>query len=80
MYSGVPVSPIIMLYSWPIQVSGGLVLASLLQVFMGSTGIIGFLMNYIGPITLAPSVMVIGLSLYPVAIESSHHQWGVALL
>ena len=38
--------------------------ASLLQVFLGISGVIGFLIKFIGPLTIAPTIGLIGLSLY----------------
>ena len=45
--------------------------ASLLQVLIGATGSMGFLMKYIGPLTIAPAISLIGLSLFDIAADSA---------
>lgn len=45
--------------------------ASLLQVVIGATGCMGFLMNYVGPLTITPAIALIGLSLFDVAADSA---------
>ena len=44
-------------------------MASLLQVIIGATGTMGFLMKYIGPLTITPSISLIGLSLFDVGAD-----------
>ena len=41
--------------------------SSLIQIIIGFTGLIGFLLRFIGPITIAPTITCIGLSLFPVS-------------
>jgi nucleobase transporter 1/2 len=41
--------------------------SSVFQIVIGFSGVIGFLMRYIGPITVAPTVTLIGLALFHVA-------------
>ena len=40
--------------------------SSLFQVFFGFTGLIGVLLRFIGPITVAPTITLVGLSLFGV--------------
>lgn len=54
--------------------------ASLLQILVGFTGLIGFLMRFIGPLTIAPTVSLIGLSLYDSAGEKSGSHWGISAM
>ena len=39
-------------------------MSALFQVLIGSTGAIGFLMRFIGPLTIAPTVALVGLALF----------------
>lgn len=61
-------------------VQGSIMVASLLQILVGFSGLIGLLMRFIGPLTIAPTVALIGLSLYDSAgVEAGSH-WGIAAL
>ncbi|KAI0237705.1 Solute carrier family 23 member 2 [Lamellibrachia satsuma] len=67
------------------ELSGGLILASLVQVFIGCTGIIGTLLRFIGPLTIIPTVSLIGLSMFGAASNACESSWivsmcGVALM
>ncbi|KAK2148013.1 hypothetical protein LSH36_521g01022 [Paralvinella palmiformis] len=62
------------------QLSGSLCLASAVELILGCTGAIGFLMRFIGPITIAPTVALVGLSLFPSSASSAQHQWGIAMM
>ena len=55
-------------------------LASIAQVLLGLTGIIGLLLPYIGPLVIAPSVALIGLSLFKIAADIASAHWGIAFL
>lgn len=63
-----------------LQIQGNLMLASLIQVIMGCTGIMGLLLKYIGPLTIAPTISLIGLSLTAVAADFNRTHWGIAIL
>ncbi|KAM7368146.1 hypothetical protein PAMP_014393 [Pampus punctatissimus] len=59
---------------------GSIMVASLLQVVVGFSGLIGFLMRFIGPLTIAPTVSLIGLSLYDSAGAKAGSQWGISAM
>ena len=40
--------------------------SSLFQIFIGFTGLVGFLLRFIGPLTVAPTIALVGLSLFDV--------------
>ena len=65
--------------SW-FQIQGNLMLASLLQVILGCTGLIGFFLRFIGPLTIAPTIALIGLSLTGVSAEFNEVHWGISFL
>lgn len=54
--------------------------ASLLQILVGFSGLIGFLMRFIGPLTIAPTVSLIGLSLYESAGAKTGSHWGISAM
>uniref|UniRef100_A0A3Q4AMP1 Solute carrier family 23 member 1 n=1 Tax=Mola mola TaxID=94237 RepID=A0A3Q4AMP1_MOLML len=59
---------------------GSIMVASLLQMVVGFSGLIGFLMRFIGPLTIAPIVSLIGLSLYESAGVKAGSHWGISAL
>ncbi|CAK8682676.1 unnamed protein product [Clavelina lepadiformis] len=62
------------------EVQGAIAVASSLQVILGFSGAIGFLLRYIGPLTIAPAVALIGLDLFSTASYNAEPQWGIAML
>ncbi|KAK6186454.1 hypothetical protein SNE40_008491 [Patella caerulea] len=60
------------------QLSGSLMLTSFIEVLVGGLGLVGPLLKYIGPITVAPTISLIGLSLLKVPIIYSRPQWAIA--
>ena len=60
--------------------SGGWVLASMVELGLGATGAIGFIMRYVGPLTIAPTISLVGLALYPAVTNACQHHWGIALV
>ncbi|XP_070843718.1 solute carrier family 23 member 1-like [Chaetodon trifascialis] len=59
---------------------GSIMVASLLQILVGFSGLIGFLMRFIGPLTIAPTVSLIGLSLYDSAGTKAGSHWGISAM
>ncbi len=51
-----------------------------MQVIVGFSGIVGIMLKYIGPLTIAPTITLVGLSLYGAASSFSSGHWGIAFL
>ncbi|CAL1533120.1 unnamed protein product [Lymnaea stagnalis] len=62
------------------QLQGALLVASLLSIVIGFTGLIGFLMRYIGPLTIAPTISLIALSLFQVASDKGSSHWYICFM
>ncbi|XP_046548483.1 solute carrier family 23 member 2-like [Haliotis rubra] len=62
------------------EIQGDLMLASGVQFLLGITGILGFLLRFIGPLTVAPTVLVLGLTLCRYVIPLCEQHWGIASL
>ena len=62
------------------QVNGALALASCVQVFIGCTGLISAMMSKIGPLTVAPTISLVGLTLMQDVTKLCGRHWGLALL
>lgn len=63
-----------------LQLQGSLMVGSLFQMFVGFSGLIGLFMCFIGPLTIAPTISLIGLSLFDSAGTSAGYHWGVAVM
>ncbi|XP_076441394.1 solute carrier family 23 member 1-like [Babylonia areolata] len=62
------------------EVTGAVMLASMLQVALGLSGVLGVVLRYVGPLSVAPTVVLIGLGLGDTAAAKASHQWWIALL
>ena len=54
--------------------------ASLFQVFLGFSGLMGFVLRYIGPLTITPLVALTTLSLFEAGSSFTEKHWWIALL
>ena len=63
-----------------LQVQGAIIVASFLQILLGFTGAISILLKYIGPITIAPVISLVGLGAMEAAAEKAGRHWGIAAL
>ena len=61
------------------QIQGAVIVASLFEAVVGMSGLIGLLMRYIGPMTIAPIVTLVGLSLFDAAARFADKNWYIAV-
>uniref|UniRef100_A0A8C7Z3G3 Si:dkey-106n21.1 n=1 Tax=Oryzias sinensis TaxID=183150 RepID=A0A8C7Z3G3_9TELE len=62
------------------EIQGAILVSSLLQIFLGLSGLVGFVLKYIGPLAIAPTINLIGLSLFIEAGKKCGGHWGIAAL
>lgn len=62
------------------QIQGAIIVSSLIEVCIGMLGLPGILLKYIGPLTITPTVALIGLSGFQAAGERAGKHWGIAML
>eukprot|EP00076_Gallus_gallus_P023675 XP_015145566.1 solute carrier family 23 member 3 isoform X2 [Gallus gallus] len=62
------------------EVSGAVLISGLVQLVLGALGVCGWAVQRCGPMVLAPSLSIIGLSAYKEAAFFCSANWGVALL
>ena len=55
-------------------------LASVVQVVIGLSGLMGFMLRFIGPLAIAPTIALAGLALFDVASVYASKQWWIALV
>ncbi|XP_044300154.1 solute carrier family 23 member 1 isoform X1 [Varanus komodoensis] len=62
------------------EIQGAIIVASLVEVAIGLVGLPGALLSYIGPLTVTPTVSLIGLSVFQAAGDRAGSHWGTAAL
>uniref|UniRef100_A0A672JC25 Solute carrier family 23 member 2-like n=1 Tax=Salarias fasciatus TaxID=181472 RepID=A0A672JC25_SALFA len=62
------------------EIQGAILVSSLLQIVLGFSGLVGLVLRFIGPLAIAPTINLIGLSLFIEAGKKSGGHWGIAAL
>ncbi|XP_069083663.1 solute carrier family 23 member 1-like [Pleurodeles waltl] len=62
------------------EIQGAIIVSSLVQIVLGFSGLIGFMLKFIGPLSIAPTVTLVGLSLFIEAGKKSGVHWGVTAM
>ncbi|XP_055499053.1 solute carrier family 23 member 1-like isoform X1 [Leucoraja erinacea] len=62
------------------EIQGAIIISSLAEVLIGFVGLPGALLSYIGPLTVTPTVSLIGLSVFQAAGERAGSHWGISML
>lgn len=68
------------LFGFFLQIQGAILVASLVQIVLGLSGLVGLVLKYIGPLAIAPTITLIGLSLFIEAGKKCGSHWGIAAL
>ncbi|XP_046989524.1 solute carrier family 23 member 1 isoform X1 [Schistocerca americana] len=61
------------------ELSGAIAVSALVQVFIGYFGIIGVILKYVTPLTIVPTVSLVGLSLFENAADAASQHWGISM-
>lgn len=59
------------------HVQGAIILGGIAEASIGYSGLVGRLLKYVGPITIAPTIALIGLSLYQFGAPEAGKHWGI---
>ncbi|KAG7162188.1 Solute carrier family 23 member 1-like 4 [Homarus americanus] len=62
------------------EVQGAITVSSVFQVIIGFTGISGFIMTWISPLTIVPTITMLGLSLFELGTKQAASHWGISAL
>lgn len=57
------------------NLQGAIILGGALEIFFGYTGLIGRLLRFIGPVTIAPTIALIGLALFKFGAPIAGQDW-----
>ncbi|XP_020391140.2 xan_ur_permease domain-containing protein isoform X1 [Rhincodon typus] len=60
------------------EIQGAVMVAACFQIVVGFSGLIGILMQYIGPLTIAPTISLIGLALFDSVGNDAGSHWGIS--
>ncbi|XP_032682024.1 solute carrier family 23 member 1 [Odontomachus brunneus] len=60
------------------ELSGAIAVSAVFQIVIGFGGIIGYLLKFITPLTIVPTVSLVGLSLFENAADAASQHWGIA--
>lgn len=61
------------------EISGAIAVSAMFQVIIGYSGLVGKLLKVITPLTIVPTVALVGLTLFEHAAESAAKHWGIAV-
>lgn len=60
------------------HITGAIFLASFFEIILGYTGIMGYLRRFIGPVTIAPTIALIGLALFKLGAPWAGLNWWIS--
>ncbi|XP_037692030.1 solute carrier family 23 member 1-like isoform X3 [Choloepus didactylus] len=62
------------------ELQGAVMVASCVQILVGFSGLLGILMRFIGPLTIAPTISLVALPLFDSAGNDAGSHWGIAAI
>ena len=65
---------------WEVRIThlqGAIILGALVEIAVGASGLIGKMMRFVGPITIAPTIALIGLSLFKFGAPVAGAHWPI---
>ncbi|XP_037324366.1 solute carrier family 23 member 1 isoform X1 [Pungitius pungitius] len=62
------------------EIQGAIIVSSAVELLIGLCGLPGLLLEYIGPLTITPTVSLIGLSASSIAGDRAGSHWGLSAL
>ncbi|XP_071494391.1 solute carrier family 23 member 1-like [Diadema antillarum] len=60
------------------ELSGAVLVASIFEIVVGFAGITSLFLRFIGPLTIAPTIALIGMSLFDMVSSNASQHWGIA--
>ena len=59
------------------HVQGAIIAGALVEIVLGYTGLVGRLLRFVGPVTIAPTIALIGLALFKFGAPVAGTHWGI---
>lgn len=61
-----------------LQLQGSLMLAGVIHFVVGATGLVGVLLRFIGPVTIVPTILLIGIYMVTSVTKFAQVHWGIS--
>jgi nucleobase transporter 1/2 len=62
------------------HVQGAIIAGALVEIVVGTSGLVGKMLRFVGPITIAPTIALIGLSLFKFGAPNAGQHWPIGAL
>ncbi|XP_034328333.2 solute carrier family 23 member 1 [Magallana gigas] len=62
------------------ELQGCLILVGVIHALIGGTGLIGFLLRFIGPVTIVPTILLLGIYVVDPILDFCVPNWGITFL
>lgn len=62
------------------SLQGSLLAAGAIHFIIGATGLVGVLLRFIGPVTIVPTILLIGIYIMKSVTKFTQYHWGLALM
>lgn len=59
------------------HVQGAIIAGSIFEILIGYSGLVGKLLRFVGPVTIAPTIALIGLALFKFGAPVAGSHWGI---
>lgn len=59
------------------HIQGAVIAGALFEIVIGYTGLVGRLLRFVGPVTIAPTIALIGLCLFEFGAPEAGRHWGI---
>ena len=59
------------------HIQGAVIIGALFQIAIGYSGLAGKLLRFVGPVTIAPTIALIGLALFEFGAPNAGKHWGI---
>jgi nucleobase transporter 1/2 len=60
-----------------LHVQGAVIAGAIVEIFLGYSGLVGRLLRFVGPVTIAPTIALIGLALFRFGAPVAGTHWGI---
>ncbi|MEQ8281028.1 MAG: solute carrier family 23 protein [Deltaproteobacteria bacterium] len=59
------------------HVQGAIIIGAVFEIIVGYTGLVGAMLRFVGPVTIAPTIALIGLALFKFGAPIAGSHWGI---
>ncbi|XP_076348382.1 solute carrier family 23 member 2-like [Tachypleus tridentatus] len=62
------------------EIQGAIIVASIFEIVIGLTGVIGVMLQWLTPLVIVPTVSLVELSIFEEAASTASKNWGIAIM